>query len=106
MTRDEFMDIFDGCLPVMLEDKRMGWCAHVNDTHALVDVYSGHDHDGMLHIPFANFLMVPLIGLIAGLKGVDRRDDAEFQKHGIPAHVTAGSIFEQIHGRTSNEDTP
>jgi hypothetical protein len=81
--RESFLDLMADSptpLPVMLEDRRMGMCNHVTDTHVLVDVYSGNDHDAQLHIPFSNFLDVPLLGLVAGLEGVDRSEDAKAPK--------------------------
>jgi len=86
LERDDFLEM-DRPILVMLEDKRMGLVNHLHEEHALVDVYSGNDHDGQLHIPYRNFMDVPMIGLLAGLKGVDRSDDAAAPKDTVPSFI-------------------
>lgn len=106
MDYETFAAIFENSpshgVPIMLEDRRMGLCSHTNETHALVDVYRGNDHDGMLHIPYENIIDVPMLGLVAGLKGVDRSEDMAIPKRvrqGIPDHVLAGSEFARRRGQ-------
>ncbi len=76
MTRETFEEVAadsGSCVPVMLEDSRMGLCAHWDDDWVQIEAYKGNDHE-CIQVPWANMIDTPM-GIIVGLKGAVRNAD-------------------------------
>lgn len=110
LTRDDLAARFTAdTVAVMLEDGRMGLVTQLQDDVALVDVYRENDHQAQLRVPFGNFVDVAGMGLMVGLKGVNRSEDEALHPPGRqsapfpPEHRAAIDAMRAGAGPTNEE---